>query len=147
MHQSFASQLTRLAKTDSRLVLLSGEPQSRDFESFRKQFPERYFDCGAADSRLVAQATGMALSGLRPVVYATIPAVTTGCLESIRNSICRWKARVVLVGADESAGSGTAADSHTCRHDLAVMRFLPHLAVACPADDAELHAVLRAALN
>lgn len=147
MQQSFASQITRLAESDSRIVLLAGEPQVQHFADFREKYPERFFDCGAADARLIAQATGMALSGLRPVVCATIPAVTSGCLESIRTSICRWKARVVLVGADESTAEPTGQTASGCRHDLALMRFLPHVAVACPADDAELAGVLRAALN
>ena len=51
---------------------------------------------------MMSMAAGMALSGLRPVVYTITPFTTTRCLEQISTGVAYHEAPVVIVGT----GSG-----------------------------------------
>jgi transketolase C-terminal domain/subunit len=78
-------------------------------------------------------------------VLGAVSHFTTRCLDSIHSQICRHRARVTLVGHD--APPRGAAESSVCRHDVALLRPLPNLAIACPADESEFTTVLRASLS
>jgi transketolase len=137
--------LLRLAAADQRVVLLTGDVPASQLQPLATQLPGRCFDSGTADARLIQQAVSMALSGLRPIVLGAVSHFTTRCLDSIHSQICRHRARVTLVGHD--APPRGAAESSVCRHDVALLRPLPNLAIACPADESEFTTVLRASLS
>ncbi|MFN7807008.1 MAG: transketolase C-terminal domain-containing protein [Planctomycetaceae bacterium] len=145
MSLPFTDPLLRLAAADQRVVLLTGDLPPGQLQPLADQLPGRCFDSGTADARLIQQAVSMALSGLRPIVLGAVANLTTRCLDSIHSQICRHRARVTLVGHD--APPRGAEDSTVSRHDVALLRPLPNLAIACPADESELTAVLRASLS
>src|SRR5262245_48940888 len=66
MRNAFAKEITRLSQQDSRVVLLSGDIGNRLFDDFKAKSPERFYNCGVAESNMVGVAAGMAMSGLRP---------------------------------------------------------------------------------
>ena len=88
MRNAFADEVTRLADADPRIILLSGDIGNRLFNTFKGRFPQRFFNCGVAEANMMGMAAGMALSGLRPIVYTIVPFVTTRCLEQIRVDVC-----------------------------------------------------------
>jgi transketolase len=145
MSRPFIEPLLRLATVDQRVVLLTGDVPPGQLQPLTDQLPGRCFDSGTADARLIQQAVSMALSGLRPVVLGAVANLTTRCLDSIHTQICRHRARVTLVGHDTPPRG--AQDATVSRHDVALLRPLPNLAIACPADDQEFTAVLRASLS
>ncbi|MFN9270210.1 MAG: transketolase C-terminal domain-containing protein [Planctomycetaceae bacterium] len=143
MTDCFVADLVQAATQDSKLVLLAAEAGRPGLAEFARLFPERYFAWQTAEPRLIQQAVGMALSGLKPVVCAPATAWATRCLEVIEEQISRRRARVLLLGTppvDEGA-----RPRH--RHDLAFLRPLPHFALACPADRDEWRSLLRGALS
>ncbi|MFN9370391.1 MAG: transketolase C-terminal domain-containing protein [Planctomycetaceae bacterium] len=145
MSLPFTDPLLRLAAADQRVVLLTGDLPPGQLQPLADQLPGRCFDSGTADARLIQQAVSMALSGLRPIVLGAVAHLTTRCLDSIHSQICRHRARVTLVGLD--APPRGSDDSSVCRHDVALLRPLPNLAIACPADETEFTAVLRGSLS
>ncbi|MFM8222588.1 MAG: transketolase C-terminal domain-containing protein [Planctomycetaceae bacterium] len=144
MTDCFVADLVQAATQDSRLVLLAAEAGLPGLSEFARQFPERFFAWPTAEPRLIQQAVGMALSGLKPVVCAPSTAWATRCLEVIEEQISRRRARVLLLGTPP-ADEGPRRARH--RHDLAFLRPLPHFALACPADRDEWRSLLRAALS
>jgi len=93
MRNAFAAEINEQAARDPRVVLLSGDIGNRLFDPLKAKAPERFFNCGVAEANMMTMAAGMALSGMRPVVYTITPFVTTRCLEQIRvdvsTTICR----------------------------------------------------------
>jgi len=146
MRNAFAQELTKLAAGDERIVLLMGDIGNRLFDSFRARFPARFFNCGVAEANMMSVAAGMALGGLRPVVYTIVPFVTTRCLEQIRVDVCYHQAPVVIVGVGGGLSyAGLGATHHSCE-DIALLRVLPQIQVVCPGDPGEVRGGLRAAL-
>jgi hypothetical protein len=84
MRNAFAEEMTKVAATDKRVVVLSGDIGNRLFDKLRVVDASRFYNCGVAEANMMGVAAGMALSGLRPFVYTITPFTTTRCFEQIR---------------------------------------------------------------
>lgn len=147
MRDAFASELEAIAASDHRVVLLSGDIGNRMFNSFRRRWPTRFYNCGVAEANMMSVAAGMGLCGLRPVVYTIVPFVTTRCLEQIRVDVCYHRSPVTIVGVGGGLSyAGLGATHHSCE-DIAFLRTLPEMTVVCPGDSWEVRAALRAAVS
>ncbi len=146
MRNAFARELTRLAENDPRVVLLMGDIGNRLFDGFKARFPERFFNCGIAEANMMGVAAGMALCGLRPMVYTIVPFVTARCLEQIRVDVCYHHAPVVIVGVGGGLSYASLGATHHACDDLALLRVLPGIKIVCPGDPTEVRLALQAAL-
>ena len=136
-----------LARARGDVCLLSGDIGNRMFDQYKKIAPERFINCGIAESNMMSMAAGMALTGLRPVVYTITPFTTTRCLEQIRIGVAYHQAPVVIVGTGSGLSYSELGATHHSLEDLAILRTLPGLNVMAPADSMELVAQLREALD
>ena len=147
MRNAFAEEVTRLAAENSKLVLLSGDIGNKLFDNFKKVDEKRFFNCGVAEANMMGVAAGMALSGLRPVIYTITPFTTTRCFEQIRVDACYHKAPVIIVGTGSGLSYAELGPTHHSLEDMAILRTLPGMRVLAPCDATELRLGLRAALN
>ena len=147
MRNAFADEITTLGKADPRVVLLSGDIGNKLFDKFKQQAQGRFFNCGVAEANMMSVASGMALSGLRPVIYTITPFTTTRCFEQIRVDACYHEAPVIIVGTGAGLSYAELGPTHHSLEDLAILRTLPGMTVFAPCDEVELRLGLRAALE
>ncbi len=147
MRNAFAQELEELAANDPRVVLLSGDIGNRMFDSYKTRFPNRFYNCGVAEANMMGMAAGLALSGMRPVVYTIVPFVTTRCLEQIRVDVCYHQAPVVIAGVGGGLCYASLGATHHSCEDIAFLRMLPGMTVVCPADPLETRLALRAGVR
>jgi transketolase len=112
-------------------------------EPFAERFPERYLNVGVAEQNMVGVAAGLALSGFKPFVYSIANFPTQRCLEQIRVDVCYHDAPVTIVAVGGGFAYGSQGYTHHAIEDLAVMRALPGMRVAAPADPVETAACVR----
>jgi len=146
MRNAFADEITKLGSEDSRVVLLSGDIGNKLFDKFKDRAPGRFFNCGVAEANMMGVAAGMALCGLRPVIYTIAPFTTTRCFEQIRVDACYHRAPVIVVGTGSGLSYAELGPTHHSCEDMAIMRVLPEMTVLAPGDSIELRALLRASL-
>lgn len=146
MRNAFARQLVEVAAADDRIVLLSGDIGNRLFDPFKQRFPTRFFNCGVAEANMMGMAAGLAMCGLRPIVYTITPFVTTRCLEQIRVDVCYHRQPVVIVGVGGGLSYASLGATHHSCEDIALLRALPEMCVVCPADRTETALALSAAV-
>jgi transketolase len=146
MRNAFAEEITKLGAADPRVVLLSGDIGNKLFDNFKKVAGARFFNCGVAEANMMGVAAGMALSGLRPVVYTITPFTTTRCFEQIRVDVAYHKAPVIIVGTGSGLSYADLGPTHHSCEDMAILRTLPDMTVLAPADATELRLALREAL-
>lgn len=147
MRNAFAEEITQLAAQDPRIVLLSGDIGNRLFDRFRSQFPDRFYNVGVAEADMIGIAAGLALGGLRPVTYTIASFAVYRCYEQIRVDVAYHNLPVIMIGTGAGlAYAANGATHHSCE-DVAVLRALPNLNVACPADAWELRGLLRDSLQ
>ena len=147
MRNAFADEITKLGAVDPRVVLLSGDIGNKLFDKFKDHAEDRFYNCGVAEANMMGVAAGMALSGLRPVVYTITPFTTTRCFEQIRVDVCYHEAPVVIVGTGSGLSYAELGPTHHSCEDIAILRALPGITILAPADANELRAALRAALK
>jgi transketolase len=147
MRNAFADEITKLAAADPRVVLLSGDIGNKLFDKYKDQNGNRFFNCGVAEANMMGMAAGLALNGLRPVVYTITPFTTTRCLEQIRVDACYHRVPVIIVGTGAGLSYVDLGPTHHSCEDIALLRALPEMTVLCPCDAVELRAALQAAMQ
>ena len=69
MRNSFSKELTLLAKKNKNIILLSGDIGNRIFDEFKKNYPDRFYNCGVAEACMTGVAAGISKVGLHPITY------------------------------------------------------------------------------
>lgn len=100
MRRAFGKTIVRLAEKDSTIVLLTGDVE-QDINDYKAKFPDRYFNLGLCEQTLIGVAAGMALEGLRPVVYSITPFLIERPFEQIKIDIDEQCLPVILIGQDD----------------------------------------------
>jgi transketolase len=147
MRNAFADEITKLARDDPRVVLLSGDIGNKLFDKFKAVDDRRFYNCGVAEANMMGVAAGMALSGLRPFVYTITPFTTTRCFEQIRVDVCYHHVPVVIVGTGSGLSYADLGPTHHSLEDMAILRTLPGMRVLAPCDSTELRLALREVLK
>jgi transketolase len=147
MRNAFAKQITTLAQQDPRVVVMAGDIGNRLFDNLKAKCPDRFFNCGVAEANMIGMAAGMAMSGLRPFCYTITPFITYRCLEQIRVDVCYHHVPVVILGTGSGLSYASLGATHHSCEEMGMLRLLPGLAVLAPADEMEVRAALKAALQ
>jgi transketolase len=147
MRNAFADELVALCQADPRVVLLSGDIGNKLFDRFKAAAPGRFINCGIAEANMMGMAAGLAMNGMRPIVYTIAPFTTTRCLEQIRVDVCYHRVPVIIVGTGAGLSYGELGPTHHSCEDIAILRTLPDMIVECPADCVEMRQGLRQALQ
>lgn len=147
MRNAFSEEMTRVAATDKRVVVLSGDIGNKLFDKLKMVDEKRFYNCGIAEANMMGVAAGMALSGLRPFVYTITPFTTTRCFEQIRVDVCYHHAPVVIVGTGSGLSYSELGPTHHSLEDMAILRTLPGMRVLAPCDASELRQALHEVLK
>ena len=60
MRNSFAKKITELATINNKLTLLAGDIGNRLFDDFKRQSPDKFFNCGVAEQNMIGVSAGLA---------------------------------------------------------------------------------------
>jgi len=101
---------------------------------FGKRFPDRFFNCGAAEANMMSMACGLAATGKRP--YASTFAIFASgrAYDQVRLGIAHNELPVRIGASHGGVSLGEDGASHQMIEDIALMRAMPKMQVICPAD-------------
>ena len=142
----FSTALVDLAAADERIVAITAAmPGPTGLLAFKDRFPQRFVDVGIAEQHALTAAAGMAMLGLRPVVaiYSTF----------LGRAVDQWNLDVglhklpVVICAGRAGVTGDDGPSHHGIYDLVQALQVPGCTIFCPAETAELAAMLAEALK
>ena len=143
---SYGKALVELGQAHDNVVVLDADlAAATKTSTFKKAFPDRHFDCGIAESNMVAAAAGMAAMGLVPFASSFAMFAAGRAFEQVRNSIGYPQLNVKIGATHGGISVGEDGASHQCCEDFALMRSIPGMVVLCPADDVEARAAVKAA--
>lgn len=142
--QVFGSWLCDMAAHDKRLVGIT--PAMREgsgMVEFHQRFPDRYHDVGIAEQHAVTFAAGMACEGLKPVlaIYSTF--LQRG-YDQLVHDVALQNLPVVFA-LDRAGLVGADGATHAGAYDIAYLRCIPNMSIACPADENECRKLLSSA--
>ena len=143
---SYGAALVELAKDHPNVVVLDADLAAATKTGvFKKAYPDRHFDCGIAESNMMATAAGMTAMGLVPFASSFAMFAAGRAFEQVRNSIGYPHLNVKIGATHGGISVGEDGASHQCCEDFALMRSIPGMTVLCPADDVEAKAAVKAA--
>jgi len=142
----FGQWLCDMAAQDDRLIGIT--PAMREgsgLVEFERRFPDRYFDVGIAEQHAVTFAAGLACEGFKPVVaiYSTF---LQRAYDQLIHDVAIQNLPVVFA-LDRAGIVGADGATHCGAYDIAFLRCIPNVSVACPADEAECRALLSTAFE
>ena len=144
---SYGNTLVELAQqgADNLVVFDADLAAATKTEIFRKEYPDRHFDCGIAEGNMMGVAAGLATMGYTPFVSSFAMFAAGRAFEQVRNSIGYPHLNVKIGATHGGISVGEDGASHQCCEDFALMRSIPGMTVLCPADDVEAKAAVKAA--
>ena len=104
MRNSFAKHINTLTKRNKKIHLLVGDIGFKVFDDFVKNNNKNFLNTGIAEANMIGVSAGMAMVGLKPIVYTIIPFLTMRPFEQIRVDICLHNLPVILVGVGGGFG-------------------------------------------
>lgn len=114
---------------------------------FKKAFPDRFFDCGIAESNMVSVAAGASTTGLIPFASSFAMFTAGRAFEPIRNSIGYPHLNVKIGATHAGITVGEDGATHQCLEDIGTMRLIPGMTVISPTDAVEARAAVEAAIK
>ena len=140
-HAEFGAEYENLVVLDADLAAATKTG------TFKKAFPDRFFDCGIAENNMIGVATGLSLTGKIPFASSFAMFAAGRSFEQIRNSI-GYPHNNVKIGATHAGITvGEDGATHQCNEDIALMRTIPGMVILNPADAAEARLAVKAAIE
>ena len=145
--EAYGNALAELGEKYDFVVLDADLAAATKTGTFKKKFPERFFNCGIAEGNMMSVAAGLAAAG--KVVFASSFAMFAAgrAYEQIRNSIGYPHLNVKIGATHAGITVGEDGATHQCIEDFALMRAIPGMTVINPADAVEARAAVEAAIN
>lgn len=133
MRNLFIEKLLAHAKENQNIFFITGDLGYGVVDSFAKQLPNQFINCGISEQNMIGIAAGLAATGKKVYVYSIGNFPTMRCLEQIRNDVCLMNNDVTIVAVGAGYAYGPQGYSHHALEDIAVMRALPTMNVLVPS--------------
>ena len=143
---AFGEVMLELAKEDPRVCAITAAmPGGTGLLEYKKKYPKRLFDVGIAEEHAVSMAGGLAKQGMVPVV-----AIYSTFLQRSYDQIIQDVALMglhVVFAVDRAGLVGEDGPTHHGVFDVGFLGQIPGMLVLCPANMAELEAMMRWAVR
>ena len=141
---SYGKALVELGKEYDNLVVLDADLAGATKKgTFKAAFPDRFFDCGIAESDMMGVAAGLSTMGLVPFASSFAMFAAGRAYEQVRNSIGYPHLNLKIAASHAGISVGEDGATHQCCEDIALMRTIPGMTVLVPADDVEARKMVR----
>jgi len=147
IRDAFFDEVCRRAEADRNVIVLSDDMGAMALDRLRQSRPDQFINLGIAEQNAIDLAAGMALGGLRPVVYGITNFVSLRCAEQISVSLSLMNLPVTIVGSGGGLTYSADGPTHQGTQDVGVLRTMPHMNVYNPADAASTAAAARLSLT
>ena len=146
--EGYGQGLIELGRTRDDMIVLDADLAAATKTGvFKKEFPDKFYDCGIAEQNMMSIAAGIAATG--KLVFASSFAMFAAgrAFEQVRNSI-GYPHLPVNIGATHAGISvGEDGATHQCNEDIALMRSIPGMVVINPSDYIEAKEAVKAAIK
>jgi transketolase len=116
-------------------------------DQIRSEFPDRFYNVGAAEQLLIGAGVGLAEEGKIPVCYSMSSFLLYRPFEFLRNYVNAESIPVKLIGSGRDKDYSHDGLSHWAHDDEIVLQALPNIKIYKPKDIAELESVFPEFIN
>ena len=144
--QVFSKVLTDIARRDDKVVAITAAmSDGTGLNTFKKYFPQRFFDVGIAEEHAVTFAAGLAAGGMKPV-FAVYSSFLQRAYDQLLHDVCLQNLPVVIA-IDRAGLVGSDGETHQGVFDLSFLSSIPNMTVMSPKNRWEMADMLRFAVD
>ncbi len=143
---AYGKALVELGESDKKILVLDADlAAATKTGMFKKAHPEKFIDCGIAESNMMGVAAGLATAGYTVFASSFAMFAAGRAFEQVRNSIGYPHLNVKIGATHAGISVGEDGASHQCCEDIGLMRTIPSMVILNPADDIEARLCVLAA--
>ena len=143
---AYGKALVELGQKNDKVIVFDADlAAATKTGMFKKEFPERFIDCGIAEGNMMGVAAGMATAGYTVFASSFAMFAAGRAFEQVRNTIGYPHINVKIGATHAGISVGEDGASHQCCEDIALMRTIPGMTIINPADDIEARLAVMAA--
>jgi len=144
--EAFGKALVELGSTNPDVVVLDADLSKSTYtHDFGKKFPDRFFECGIAESNMVAIGAGLGAAGKIPFVSSFSVFLLNKGFEQLRVTAAFPRVNLKAVGTHSGISIGEDGPSQMSIEDLGLACSLAGFVVLCPADEISMIKLVKAA--
>src|SRR5271155_5042607 len=144
--EAFGKALVELGSTNPDVVVLDADLSKSTYtHDFGKKFTDRFFECGIAESNMVAIGAGLGASGKIPFVSSFSVFLLNKGFEQLRVTAAFPRVNLKAVGTHSGISIGEDGPSQMSVEDLGLACSLAGFVVLCPADEVSMMKLVKAA--
>jgi transketolase len=144
--EAFGKALVDLGRENPAIVALDADLSKSTYtHHFAKEFPDRFFECGIAESNMVAIGAGLAASGKIPFAASFSAFVLNKGFEQLRVTAAYPKVNLKVVGTHSGISIGEDGPSQMSVEDLSLACSLAGFTVISPADEVAMGKLVKQA--
>lgn len=132
LRRRFADETYKEMKKNKKIIVITGDLGYRIWDQIKKDFPDRFYNVGAAEQALVGIAIGLTLEGKIPIVFSITTFLLYRPFESIRNYVDHEKIPVKLIGSGRDKDYFHDGFSHWSEEDREVMKIFKNIKSVWP---------------
>ena len=141
----FGDGILEAARENDNIVALTADlAGSLKLNSFIKEFPERFIQCGIAEANMMGIAAGLTIGGKIPFTTTFANFSTGRVYDQIRQSIAYSGKNVKICASHAGLTLGEDGATHQILEDIGMMKMLPGMTVIVPADYNQTKAATKA---
>jgi transketolase len=144
--EAFGRTLVELGRENKDIVVCDADLSHSTMTTyFAKEFPDRFFSCGIAESNMVGIAAGLASAGKIPFASSFSAFLMTKGFEQLRVCAAYPKVNLKVVGTHSGISIGEDGPSQMSVEETALACSLVGFVVLAPADETATKALVRLA--
>jgi transketolase len=141
----FGDGIAEIARKNPNIVALTADlAGSMKLNTFMKEFPERYVQCGIAEANMIGIAAGLTIGGHIPYTTTFANFSTGRVYDQIRQSVAYSGKNVKICASHAGLTLGEDGATHQILEDIGMMKMLPGMTVIVPCDYAQTKAATMA---
>ncbi|MBI2670122.1 MAG: transketolase [Candidatus Yanofskybacteria bacterium] len=144
---AYGDELCKLGSEKNNIVVLDADlAKDCGLLKFKKQFPDKFIECGIAEQDMVSVAGGLALRDKLPIVHSFACFLSTRPNEQIYNNATEGN-KIIYVGSLAGLLPAGPGHSHQSVRDISCLGAIPGLTLIEPCNEQETRVALRWAVE
>jgi transketolase len=141
MRKLFANLLHKEMQKNDDIFLLSGDLGYGLLDEIKDNFPDRFYNVGAAEFLMVGVGIGLTESGKIPICYSITPFLLYRPFELLRTYINHENIPIKLAGSGRGREYSHDGISHWSEDDERILSTLPNIKIYKPSNTLELERI------
>ena len=143
MRDRFARVTSGLLDEDPRLAVVLAEIGVSGLWRAMRRHPDRIVNVGIREQLMISVASGLALSGMRPIAHSYTPFLIERPFEQVKLDLGHQGVGAVLVSVGASYDWPEGGRTHQAPEDVALLSTLPDWTIHVPGHPDEVELLLR----